>query len=67
MAGLYRGHADMVRLDANERNEPEIIMASEPSQQGRNIDPASGLIDRFNIYGNVWPQNPPLGTIVAMP
>ena len=57
------GAGILIGLNADERNKPETAVTPKAGQERRHVDACVRLVDRFDIDGDVWPENPPLGAI----
>ena len=54
------GPGILVRLNAHQRNNPEIAATLKSGEQGWHVDAGICLVDRLDIDNNVRPKNPPL-------
>jgi hypothetical protein len=68
-AGLPQGARDveragiLVRLDPDQRNKPEVIVTTQPGEQGRHVDTSIRFIDRFDFNRDFRPKDLPFRTI----
>ena len=53
----------LVRLDADERDQPEIAVTSKTGEKRGYVDARVRLVDHLDVDGDVRPENLPLGAI----
>ena len=53
----------LVRLDADQRDKPEIAVPPKAGEQRRHVDAGVGLVDRLDVDGDVRPKDLPLGAV----
>jgi hypothetical protein len=53
----------LIRLNADERNEPEIAVTPKAGEQRRHIDPCVRFVDGLDVDGDVQPEDLPLDAI----
>ena len=63
MAGHVEGTRVLVRLDSDESDQSEIVVAPKTSEKCRHVDVGVRLVDHRNVDGDVWPENLSLGAI----
>ena len=53
----------LVRLDADESDQPEIVVAPKTGEERGYVDVGVRLVDHRDVDGDVRPENLPLGAI----
>ena len=53
----------LVRLHADQRDEPEIVVAPQARDDRRHVDAGVGFVDRIDIELDIRSQHPPLGAV----
>ncbi len=53
----------LVRLNADERNDPEIAITTKAGEESRHVDARIRLVDRLDVDGDVRSKNLPLRAI----